>query len=86
MNARRTLHRLFERTGLEVERMSMIEVQPNYLTFSTPTFLLGAAWGRAVNATDLLAGWRVNIMCVVRKPGAAPVAPSVEQASSEAGK
>ena len=67
MNTRRTLSAHFERAGFSVERMSTIEVQPNYLTFSTPTFLFGAAWERLVNATELLAALRVNIICVMRK-------------------
>ena len=68
MNTRKVLLALLAHAGLDVEVMSTIEVQPNYLTFSTPTFLAGAVWERLVNATDLLAGLRVNIMFVARKP------------------
>jgi len=67
MNSRRALTTYFEGAGFDVDLMSTIEVQPNYLAFSTPTFLLGAAWERLVNATPMLAGLRVNIICAMRK-------------------
>jgi SAM-dependent methyltransferase len=50
----------------QIEELTMIEVQPNYLTFSTPTFLLGAAYERLVNSTSWLAGFRVNIIMALR--------------------
>jgi SAM-dependent methyltransferase len=71
LNTRRALRRHFEASGLQLERFSMIEVQPNYLKFSTPSFLLGAAYERLVNSTDWLAGLRVNIIALFRK-GKAP--------------
>lgn len=71
LNTRRALRRHFEASGLQLDRFSMIEVQPNYLKFSTPSFLLGAAYERLVNSTDWLAGLRVNIIALFRK-GKAP--------------
>lgn len=79
-----SMSRPFSGVGFDVERMDMIEVQPNYLTFSTPTFLAGAAWERVVNSTDLLAGLRVNIVCAMRKRGSPEPAASVEHLSEEA--
>jgi SAM-dependent methyltransferase len=75
MNTRRKLARVFGAAGFKVERMSTIEVQPNYLKFSTPSFLIGAAYERIVNATDWLSALRVCIIGVFQKG----VAPDVEQ-------
>lgn len=85
MNTRGRLEALFRAGGFEIERMDMIEVQPNYLTFSTPTFLAGAAWERIVNSTDLLAGLRVNILCAMRKHASPLSATSVDHPTAESG-
>ena len=66
MNSRRTLRRQFEQGGFNTVQLSMIEVQPNYLTFCTPAFLLGAAYERLVNSTDWLSFCRVNIIATFR--------------------
>ena len=54
--------------GFEIVSLRSVEAVPGYLTFSVPTFLLGALYERIVNATEHLAGLRVNILCVFRKP------------------
>lgn len=68
LNTRRDIKRHFAQAGLETVDLTTIEVQPNYLTFSTPTFLAGAVYERLVNATDLFAALRVNIICTLQKP------------------
>jgi SAM-dependent methyltransferase len=74
MNCRSVLERQFGQSGFETVQLAMIEVQPNYLAFCTPSFLLGAAYERLVNSTEWLAGFRVNIIAKFRKtnPGSKP--------------
>lgn len=67
MNTRRTLRKQFQQMGFDEKNMKLIEVQPNYLNFCLPTFLAGALYERVVNSTELLAGFRVNIVCGYRK-------------------
>lgn len=69
MNSRAELRRLFAAHGFEPVELRTFEVQPHYLMFSTPSFLLGAAYERAVNASEGWADLRVNIICVFRKRG-----------------
>lgn len=63
MNSRKELRKQFTAAGFAFRQCSMIETQPNYLTFCTPAFLMGAAYERLVNSLRLLAGFRVNIAC-----------------------
>lgn len=62
MNSRSALRRQFRDAGFVEEKIVMRECCPNYLTFSVPSFLLGVAYERLVNATQLLAGFRINIL------------------------
>src|SRR5439155_21463693 len=55
LNSPRDIRRHFEPAGFTMLECSMIEVQPNYLSFSVPTFLLGAAYERIVNSAECLA-------------------------------
>lgn len=66
MNSRRSLLEYFAQ-GFRCVRLSMIEVEPHYLKFSTPAFLLGAMYERLVNSVDWLAEFRVNIVCAFQK-------------------
>jgi SAM-dependent methyltransferase len=68
LNSRRAQSMYFTNAGLRVEAIDGIEVQPNYLMFSLPTFLLGVAYERLVNATRWLSPARVNLISVFRKP------------------
>jgi len=68
LNSRSALRRHFAK-GFEEVSVRTIEVEPHYLRFSRPTFLLGVLYERVVNATSWLAGLRVNIICVFRKTG-----------------
>lgn len=66
LNSRRQLTREFGDEDFELVEFDTFEVQPNYLTFSTPSFLLGALYERLVNRCDFLASLRVNFICVLR--------------------
>jgi len=68
LNSRRALLERFGDAGFATASVRAIEVQPNYLLFSLPAFLAGAAYERLVNSTDLLADLRVNLIAEFRKP------------------
>jgi hypothetical protein len=53
---------------MRVESLELIESRPEYLRISTITYLLGLAYERVVNATRLLAGARVVLIGILRKP------------------
>ena len=62
LNSRSDVKRRFQAAGFQCETLVMRECCPNYLILSMPTFLAGVAYERIVNATDLFAGFRVNIL------------------------
>jgi len=66
LNSRRQVQSNFVAAGFELVEFDSFEVQPNYLMFSTPTFLLGALYERLVNSFDWLSSLRVNFTCVLR--------------------
>jgi len=73
LNSRGSIRRHFGDQGFELVEFDTFEVQPHYLKFSTPSFLVGAAYERIVNRCDWLSCFRVNFTCVLRnmKAGAA---------------
>jgi SAM-dependent methyltransferase len=62
LNTRKALARHLFAAGFARVEFSMIEVQPNYMTWSTAAFLAGSAYERLVNSTTKLAWARVNIV------------------------
>jgi len=70
-NTQRDIRHFAARAGLEVERLALIEKEPSYGMSSRLLFLTFMAYERLVNATDLCANLRVNILGVLRKPAAA---------------
>jgi SAM-dependent methyltransferase len=54
--------------GLNVERLERFETEPEYLAFHFVPYALGVLYERAVNRVDALAGLRVNLLLVARKP------------------
>jgi len=71
MNTRRSLLRQFGEK-FTCEAIELFEVAPNYLKFSVPSFIAGAAYERFVNSSAAFAPFRVNILCTFRKSGARP--------------
>jgi SAM-dependent methyltransferase len=67
-NSAGQLRRLAAQSGLVVERLDRIEGRPEYLRMSALTYIVGAAFERIVNATDVLAGLRVLLIGQLRKP------------------
>lgn len=58
----------FSNAGFKVKDIGSVEVQPNYLKFCVPAFLIGAAYERTVNMTELLSQFRVNLISTFQKP------------------
>ena len=67
LNSRSDVKRHFRTAGFQCETLVMLECCPNYLILSMPTFLAGVAYERLVNATELFAGFRVNILGSFKK-------------------
>jgi SAM-dependent methyltransferase len=72
LNSRRALADHFNGAGLARVSIDLIEVQPNYLTFSPLSYVLGVWYERLVNATEMLSSFRVNLIAVFRKPETEP--------------
>ena len=56
------------RAGLSVDQIDLIEGRPEYLRMSVPTNVIGLGYERLVNATDLLARFRILMIAQVSKP------------------
>ena len=69
-NSPGALRRLAAGAGLGVEAVELIEGRPEYLRVSAPTYLLGFAYERLVNATPALAGLRILLIAELVKPAA----------------
>jgi SAM-dependent methyltransferase len=67
MNSRRRLRALARKTGFHAMELRTIESEPSYLMFHPIPFYLGMAYERLVNSTELLAGFRVNILGLFQK-------------------
>ena len=69
-NTKRVIARLAAESGLLVESLERIEGRPEYLRMTAPTYVIGAAYERLVNATGLLALFRILLVGTLRKPQA----------------
>src|SRR5438552_2654893 len=66
-NTDRRLRSLYENAGIDVEALDQFETEPEYLAFSTLTYMLGVAYERMVNRFGALRRLRVNLLAVGRK-------------------
>lgn len=66
-NSRRDVARLAADSGLCVETVELVEGRPEYLRLSWPTYLLGAAYERLVNLSDVFAPLRILLLGTLRK-------------------
>jgi len=73
LNTRSAVRRHLKKAGFAEKELKMRECCPNYLTLAVPLFLIGVAYERLVNSTELLAGLRVNILGHFIKPAASAV-------------
>jgi SAM-dependent methyltransferase len=67
-NTKRDVTLLATKAGLVVANLERIEGRPEYLRMSGLTYLLGTAYERLVNATGLLAPFRVLLLGELCKP------------------
>jgi SAM-dependent methyltransferase len=81
VNSKGDVERLAAATGLAVVAIERIERRPEYLRFSAPTYLAGAAYERFVNASRLLEPFRILLIGVLRKPMPRVEADLIEAAS-----
>ena len=66
-NTYSAVQRLAAASGFTVEKLDRIEGRPEVLRMTWPTYLLGAAYERLVNAWDGLALFRVLLVGELRK-------------------
>ena len=62
------LQRLARGAGLTTGSIRLVEGRPEYLRFSAVTYMLGLAYERFVNVSEVLAPFRILIIAVFRKP------------------
>lgn len=67
-NTRGDVTRLAAEAGLLAERVELIEGRPEYLRMTWPSYLVGAAYERLVNSTELFAQLRILLVGALRKP------------------
>ncbi len=60
--------RLARAAGLVVDRIDRVEGRPEYLRMTWPTYLVGLAYERLVNSTELFAPLRILLVGTLRKP------------------
>jgi SAM-dependent methyltransferase len=66
-NSPAAVSQLAEQTGFAVETIERIENRPEYLRIAAPLYLVGTAYERIVNATPLLARFRVLLVACFQK-------------------
>lgn len=66
-NAPADVRAIARKAGLDVDRIDLIEGRPEYLRISAPTYILGLGYERLVNATDLLARFRILLIATLSK-------------------
>ena len=68
-NSERDVARLAADAGSMVESVELIEGRPEYLRIAWPTYLLGLAYERLVNASEIFASLRILLVGTLRKVG-----------------
>jgi SAM-dependent methyltransferase len=67
-NCRRDVAMVTAAAGLSLDRIAFCEGRPEYLRFSVPTYLVGIAYERIVNAVSWLEPFRVVMLVQLHKP------------------
>jgi SAM-dependent methyltransferase len=67
-NSKAKIMRVAKRNGLSVREVQRIEGRPEYLRFSTITYLLGLLYERTVNKFDALSPFRILLIGIFQKP------------------
>lgn len=68
LNSRSAVRRHFRNAGFVEKELVMRECCPNYLMLAAPLFLMGVAFERLVNSSEVFAGLRVNVLGHYCKP------------------
>jgi SAM-dependent methyltransferase len=68
-NSPRDVRAIAGQVGLDLDGLELIEGRPEYLRVSAPSYLIGLGYERLVNATDLLARFRILMIATLSKPG-----------------
>jgi SAM-dependent methyltransferase len=68
-NSYRDVTRLAANAGLVVESVELIEGRPEYLRIAWPTYVLGVAYERLVNLSEVFASVRILLVGTLRKLG-----------------
>lgn len=55
-------------SGLQLENLELIEGRPEYLRMTPPTYLVGLAYERLVNAAPFLSRFRILLVATLSKP------------------
>lgn len=66
-NSMRQVNMLAEQTDFEVHQIDLIEGRPEYLRMTAPTYLVGVAYERLVNASPALRKFRILLIAELRK-------------------
>ena len=66
-NTRGDVIRLATEAGLLVEKIELIEGRPEYMRMTWPSYIVGMAYERIVNASELFAVLRILLVGVLRK-------------------
>lgn len=69
-NSPRAIRQLAEGSGLRLERVDLVERGPEYLRLSPLTYVIGRAYERFVNSSEMLSGFRILMIAEFRKPDA----------------
>ena len=67
-NCRADVRKIADQSDLKIIRLTLTEGRPEYLRISVLTYLLGIAYERLVNSTNLLSFGRVLMIGVLEKP------------------
>ncbi len=67
-NTHRDVRDLAAQSGFRIKSIERIEGRPEYMRISWPTYLLGAAYERVVNASSVLAKFRILLIVELQKP------------------
>jgi SAM-dependent methyltransferase len=68
-NSRGRIRELAAQVGFEIRAIELVEGRPEYLRLTAPTYALGCAYERIVNAVPALEPLRVLLIASLRKPG-----------------
>jgi len=67
-NSPAQVRRITAMSGLHIDSLELIEGRPEYLRITAPTYLVGLAYERLVNAMPSLARFRILLVATLSKP------------------